>query len=182
MVFCCVASGLASLVFSAATFVMQEPAGEAAPVAAEAAAPAAVESTAPAAAPAAAQAPATTGSADPGSAAAKSAVGGKAGGAKNAQSEPPGWVQFLPLAFIGIMFYMILLRPQQKEQKRRQETLGSLKKSDKVVTTGGIVGTIADLSQDGRFVTLKVDDSTRIRFLRSAIHGLLDDKADSSTG
>lgn len=172
MVFCCVASGLASLVIGVATIVVQEPAGSQA--AAAATAPAA------AAAPADAAAPAAVPAAVP----AKSGVVGEKSAAapKKAQPDPPGWVQFLPLAFIGIMFYMILLRPQQKEQRRRQETLGSLKKSDKVVTTGGIVGTIADLSQDGRFVTLKVDDSTRIRFLRSAIHGLLDDKAESSTG
>lgn len=168
MVFCCVASGLASLVIGVATIVVQEPAGSQAAAAA----------TAPAAAPADAAAPA------PAAVPAKSGVVGEksAVAPKKAQPDPPGWVQFLPLAFIGIMFYMILLRPQQKEQRRRQETLGSLKKSDKVVTTGGIVGTIADLSQDGRFVTLKVDDSTRIRFLRSAIHGLLDDKSESSTG
>lgn len=170
MVFCCAASGLASLVISVATIVMQEPAGAQAAAAAPTA-PAA-EATAPAAATVAAPAAAKSGSAGEQPAA----------GARKVQPDPPGWVQFLPLAFIGIMFYMILLRPQQKEQHRRRETLGSLKKSDKVVTTGGIVGTIADLSQDGRFVTLKVDDSTRIRFLRSAIHGLLDDKAESSAG
>ncbi|MFN7683422.1 MAG: preprotein translocase subunit YajC [Planctomyces sp.] len=170
MVFCCAASGLASLVISVATIVMQEPAGAQAAAAAPTAQ--AAEATAPAAATAAAPA------------AAKSGAAGEqpAAGARKVQPDPPGWGQVLPLAFIGIMFYMILLRPQQKEQRRRQETLGSLKKSDKVVTTGGIVGTIADLSQDGRFVTLKVDDSTRIRFLRSAIHGLLDDKAESSAG
>ncbi|MFN9295863.1 MAG: preprotein translocase subunit YajC [Planctomyces sp.] len=168
--FCCAASGLASLVISVATIVMQEPAGAQAAAAAPTAQ--AAEATAPAAATAAAPAAAKSGSAGEQPAA----------GARKVQPDPPGWVQFLPLAFIGIMFYMILLRPQQKEQRRRQETLGSLKKSDKVVTTGGIVGTIADLSQDGRFVTLKVDDSTRIRFLRSAIHGLLDDKAESSAG
>ncbi|MCE2797259.1 MAG: preprotein translocase subunit YajC [Planctomyces sp.] len=170
MVFCCAASGLASLVISVATIVMQEPAGAQAAAAAPTAQ--AAEATAPAAATVAAPAAAKSGSAGEQPAA----------GARKVQPDPPGWVQFLPLAFIGIMFYMILLRPQQKEQRRRQETLGSLKKSDKVVTTGGIVGTIADLSQDGRFVTLKVDDSTRIRFLRSAIHGLLDDKAESSAG
>ncbi len=170
MVFCCAASGLASLVISVATIVMQEPAGAQAAAAAPTAQ--AAEATAPAAATAAAPAAAKSGSAGEQPAA----------GARKVQPDPPGWVQFLPLAFILIMFYMILLRPQQKEQHRRRETLGSLKKSDKVVTTGGIVGTIADLSQDGRFVTLKVDDSTRIRFLRSAIHGLLDDKAESSAG
>jgi len=168
VVFCSVASGLASLVISVATFAMQEPVAPAVE-GASGAAPAAAEVSAAEPAPSAG-APATS-----------AAAGEKpAAAAKKAQSDPPGWVQFLPLAFIGIMFYMILLRPQQKEQRRRQETLGSLKKSDKVVTTGGIVGTIADLSQDGRFVTLKVDDSTRIRFLRSAIHGLLDDKAEGS--
>jgi preprotein translocase subunit YajC len=170
VVFCCAASGLASLVISVATIVMQEPAGAQAAAAAPTAQ--AAEATAPAAATVAAPAAAKSGSAGEQPAA----------GARKVQPDPPGWVQFLPLAFIGIMFYMILLRPQQKEQHRRRETLGSLKKSDKVVTTGGIVGTIADLSQDGRFVTLKVDDSTRIRFLRSAIHGLLDDKAESSAG
>lgn len=174
MVFCFVASGLASLLFSVATFVVQEPVSSA-PAAAAASAPAAAEVSAAESSAAAAPAAAVP---------AKSAAAGEkpAAAGRKAQSDPPGWVQFLPLAFIGIMFYMILLRPQQKEQRRRQETLGSLKKSDKVVTTGGIVGTIADLSQDGRFVTLKVDDSTRIRFLRSAIHGLLDDKAEASGG
>jgi preprotein translocase subunit YajC len=173
VVFCFVASGLASLLLSAATFVVQEPVSSA--PAAAASVPAAAEVSAAESSAAAAPAAAVP---------AKSAAAGEkpAAAGKKAQSDPPGWVQFLPLAFIGIMFYMILLRPQQKEQRRRQETLGSLKKSDKVVTTGGIVGTIADLSQDGRFVTLKVDDSTRIRFLRSAIHGLLDDKAEASGG
>ena len=98
-----------------------------------------------------------------------------AGGA-NAQ-DPPPWMSFAPILFIGILFYFMLLRPQAREQKRRQELLNALKKNDKVITTGGIVGTVADLSEDGRFVTLKVDDSTRIKFLRSAIHGPLDDKA-----
>ncbi len=91
---------------------------------------------------------------------------------------PPGFVQFLPIMIIGIMFYFILLRPQQKEQQRRKETLQALKKHDKVVTSGGMVGTISDLSSDGRFVTLKVDDNTRIRFLRSSVHGVLEDKTE----
>lgn len=106
------------------------------------------------------------------------AAAGKAP-AKPRPDETPTLTQFLPLIFIAAMFYLILLRPQQREQKRRQETLNALKKNDRVVTTGGIIGTIADLSADNRFVTLKVDDSTRIRFLRSAIHGLLEDKSET---
>ncbi|MEY3173443.1 MAG: hypothetical protein RLZZ436_1357 [Planctomycetota bacterium] len=81
---------------------------------------------------------------------------------------------------MALLFYMLLLRPQQKEQRRRQQLLNQLKKNDRVVTNGGLIGTITDLSGDGRFVTLKVDDSTRIRFLRSAINGPLDEKAEST--
>ncbi len=94
------------------------------------------------------------------------------------QEAAPGFVQFLPLMIIGVMFYFILLRPQQKEQQRRKETLNALKKHDRVVTNGGMVGSVADLSGDGRFVTLKVDDQTKIKFLRSSIHGLLEEKPE----
>ncbi|MFN8709649.1 MAG: preprotein translocase subunit YajC, partial [Planctomyces sp.] len=66
--------------------------------------------------------------------------------------------------------------------RKRQETLARLKKNDKVVTTGGMIGTIVDFSGDGTRVTLKVDDSTRIRFLRSSIQGLLDDKSETESG
>jgi preprotein translocase subunit YajC len=172
VVLCFVVSGLTALVVSAASGLAQEPAAPQEPAAAAAAADTAVST--PALVPAEG-----AGSSSP--AAISAAPAAKAAGsAGKAQPDPPGWVQFLPLAFIGIMFYLILLRPQQREQRRRQDTLSSLKKSDKVVTTGGIVGTIADLSQDGRFVTLKVDDSTRVRFLRSAIHGLLEEKSEGS--
>lgn len=95
------------------------------------------------------------------------------------QEQPPGWFQFIPFGVMAVLFWMLLVRPQQNEQRRRRELMNQLKKNDRVVTNGGLIGTIADLSADGRFVTLKVDDSTRIRFLRSAIHGPLDEKPES---
>lgn len=93
---------------------------------------------------------------------------------------PPQWIQFIPFIAIGLFFYFVLLRPQQAEKRRRQEVLNSLKKNDKVVTTSGIIGTIADISSDGSRVTLKVDDNTRIKFLRSAIQEPLKDSTDSA--
>lgn len=72
-----------------------------------------------------------------------------------------------------VLFYFIIIRPQQREQKQRQEKLNSLKKNDKVVTAGGIVGTISAFSDDGTTVTVKVDDSTRIKFTRDSIRGPL---------
>ena len=110
---------------------------------------------------------------------AKEAVQNAANVAKDAP--PPPWMQFLPFIAIGLFFYFILLRPQQAEQRRRKELLNQLKKNDKVVTTGGMIGTIADISSDGSRVTLKVDDNTRIKFLRSAILEPLKDTPDSST-
>lgn len=100
--------------------------------------------------------------------------------AGRALAEPNPIVQFAPILIIGFFFYFILLRPQQKEQRRRQDFLKSLKKNSRVVTTGGLIGTVVDLSSDERFVTLRVDDTTRVRFLRSAIHGELEEKPDSS--
>ena len=101
--------------------------------------------------------------------------------AKDAKEEPPqAWMQFLPFAAIGLFFYFILLRPQQAEQRRRKELLTALKKNDKVVTTGGMIGTIADISSDGTRITLKVDDNTRIKFLRSAIQEPLKDGSESN--
>lgn len=96
------------------------------------------------------------------------------------QGEPSPFVQFAPILIIGFFFYFILLRPQQKEQKKRQEFLNNLKKNSKVVTTGGMIGTVVEVSSDGRFVTLKVDDSTRLKFLRSAIQQELDEKVEAT--
>ncbi len=112
-------------------------------------------------------------------AAAASAASSPASPGGPAAQTPPGFVQFLPLIAIGLMFYFILLRPQQKQQQQRKQILQALKKHDKVVTNGGMIGTISELSSDGRFVTLKVDDNTRIRFLRSSVHGLLEEKPET---
>ena len=106
--------------------------------------------------------------------------GGAAEAGRVAADAPNPIAQFAPILIIGVFFYFILLRPQQKEQRRRQDFLNNLKKNSKVVTTGGLIGTVVDISSDGRQVTLRVDDTTRIRFLRSAIHGELEDKAEAS--
>lgn len=85
----------------------------------------------------------------------------------------------LPIVAIGIFFYFIMLRPQQKEARKRKQMLAAIKKNDKVVTIGGIIGTIVDLNNDR--VTLKVDDGTRIKFLRSSVQGVYDETADAET-
>ena len=113
-------------------------------------------------------------------------AGGDASNAPAGNVPPPtvaeGFGSMVPMlvAFM-VMFYFIVMRPQQKEQQKRKDLLSELKKNDKVLTIGGIIGTIVDFSNDGARVTLRVDDGTRIKFTRSSIQGTYDEKAEADT-
>jgi preprotein translocase subunit YajC len=98
-------------------------------------------------------------------------MGAPPAGAEGAAGGAAGLVSFFPFIIIIAIFYFLIIRPQNKKQKETQRMLGALKKGDKVVTIGGIHGTIASL--DGTDVIVKVDDNTRIKFLRSAISNVL---------
>lgn len=74
-----------------------------------------------------------------------------------------------PIILMALVFYFLLWRPQKKQQQQRNEMLASLKKGDRVVTTGGILGSISALN--AKTVTLKVSDKVEIEVLRTAIHG-----------
>ncbi len=79
-----------------------------------------------------------------------------------------GWLLWLPLVFIFAIFYFLLILPQQKRQKKWQEMLSNLKPGDKVVTSGGIRGTIIGLREDS--VHLRVPpDNLRLEIARSAV-------------
>ncbi len=81
---------------------------------------------------------------------------------------------FLPLILIFVIFYFLLIRPQSKKAKEHKHMLESLKKGDKVMTTGGILGLIEDI--DGEILTLKVGvkDDVKIRVNRNYIAALRD--------
>jgi len=95
-------------------------------------------------------------------------------GAEGAQGSP-----LQPLIFFGIMIalmYFILIRPQQKQQKRVQEMQSSIKKGDKVITTGGIYGLVENVTD--KTVTLKVAENTKVRFGRQYIASLRGDEEE----
>jgi preprotein translocase subunit YajC len=82
--------------------------------------------------------------------------------------ESPGLFQsLLPFALIFGVFYFLLIAPARKKQKKHQEMLGQIKNGDKVVTNGGIHGTIVGVSDD--VVQVKIADQLRIDVSRSAI-------------
>jgi preprotein translocase subunit YajC len=74
---------------------------------------------------------------------------------------------------IGLIFYFMLIRPQQKQEKKRREMMAQLKKGDAVVTTAGLHGEV--LAVDANTVTLRVDSDVKLTFDRAAIHRLAHD-------
>jgi preprotein translocase subunit YajC len=84
------------------------------------------------------------------------------------QTGSMGWLGFAPLIFIFAIFYFLLIMPQQRRQKKWQQMLGELKTGDKVVTTGGLRGTIVALKDD--YIHLRVPpDNLRIEVSRGSV-------------
>ncbi|MFK7821183.1 MAG: preprotein translocase subunit YajC [Planctomycetaceae bacterium] len=86
---------------------------------------------------------------------------------------------FVPLIAVAVFGYLILFRGQSAEKKKQQSLMDGLKKNDRVMTIGGIIGTVADPSADGDLITIKVDDGTRMKFRKSAISGLYEAPKDA---
>lgn len=76
-------------------------------------------------------------------------------------------ISIIPFAAVILIFYFLIIRPQNKKQKETQNMLSSMRKGDKIVTIGGIHGVIQ--SVDDNTVIVKVDDNTKLKFLKSAI-------------
>lgn len=135
------------------------PAAVAAPAAAEgaeaaAAAPAVVQAPAPAAAPAPAVAPAAAPAAAP---------------ADQPQVKPGGGM-VQTLIFFGVMiliFWLLIIRPQQKQRKKQDEFLGALKPGDKVITSSGFIGRIISIDND--IVNLELAKEVRVKIVKSQV-------------
>ena len=88
-----------------------------------------------------------------------------------AQAQPSsGIMAFLPLVVIMVIFYVLLILPAQRRQKKSAEMVSALKTGDKVITNGGIYGTIVGL--EGEAVQLRIADQVKIKVARSAIAAL----------
>ncbi|NTW54653.1 MAG: preprotein translocase subunit YajC [Chlorobaculum sp.] len=90
---------------------------------------------------------------------------------------PNPLVQFVPLVLIFVVFYFFMIRPQQKKQKEREGLLDNIKRGDKVVTIGGIHGTVAGIETEKKTVLVQVAENVKIKFERSAIANI--DKQES---
>ncbi len=95
---------------------------------------------------------------------------GQSGAAKGSP-----WNTFLvPMLLLFAIFYFVLILPERKKQKARQAQIAALKKGDKVMTSSGMYGSIAQIQDD--VITLQVADGVRLRFSRQAIQNVLQDE------
>ena len=85
----------------------------------------------------------------------------------------------LPLILMFVVFYFLLIRPQQKKMKDHQGMLKNLKRGDQIISNGGLVGKITGLTE--KMVTLEVAEKIRVRVLRSHIAGKQADMDSIST-
>ncbi|MFY7777659.1 MAG: preprotein translocase subunit YajC [Elstera sp.] len=97
--------------------------------------------------------------------------------AQDAAAAAPGGinamlVQFGPLILIFIVFYFLLIRPQQKKAKAHREMLSNVRRGDRIVTSGGIIGTVTKAEGDGE-LQVEIADGVRIRVLRGAVSDVL---------
>jgi preprotein translocase subunit YajC len=90
--------------------------------------------------------------------------------AQTAEAQPQSLTNMLiPLVLMGVVFYFLLIRPQQKQAKEHQKLLTGLKKGDEVVTQGGLIGTVFQV--EDRTVTLDVGAGTKVRVLKANVVG-----------
>ena len=78
-----------------------------------------------------------------------------------------GAAQFLPLIILFAIFYFLIIRPQQKQQKAHRKILESLTKGDKIVTTGGLIAEIVKTEED--FIKIKLNDSVIVKLDRAFV-------------
>lgn len=80
--------------------------------------------------------------------------------------QPQGWTMFVPLILFVVVFYFVVMRPQQKKAKEHAELLRSVKRGDKIITTGGIVATVTNVSD--KHIAIRSADA-KLEITRAAI-------------
>ena len=82
-----------------------------------------------------------------------------------------GLLSLWPIILIFVIFYFLLIRPQQKKQKEHQKMLESIRKGDRVVTSGGIYGTVVGVKEN--VVVLKIADNVKVEIAKSAVSHII---------
>src|ERR1700733_3806471 len=97
--------------------------------------------------------------------------------ASSAQPQQPGWTMVVPVAIMFIALYFVLIRPQSRKAKEHAQLLKTIKPGDKVVTSGGVIGTAVNVKE--RTVSLRSAD-TKLEVLKSAVSEITDRTGESA--
>ena len=84
---------------------------------------------------------------------------------------PPACLQFLPLVAMGVIFWLLIIRPQMRRQKEHQAKVASLKKGDQVVTAGGLIGKV--LKVDDHYVDLELGQGVKVKAVKATIGDII---------
>jgi len=80
-----------------------------------------------------------------------------------AGQEAPGWSSFMPIILMVLLGYFLLFRPMQRQERERQAMVAGLKKKDRVITSGGIIGVVDSIKEGGDEVSLRIDENSPVR-------------------
>lgn len=97
-----------------------------------------------------------------------------AGGEGATESGSPFSSMLIPMALIMVVFYVVMIGPERKQRKKREEMLAAVGKGDKVMTSSGMYATVAAVQDD--VITLQIADGVRVRFSRSSIQTVVGDE------
>lgn len=90
---------------------------------------------------------------------------------EGAPTAAPGFMSFLPLIIIFVVFYLLLIRPQMKRAREHKKMVEALAKGDEIVTNGGLLGRITEVGES--FVTAEVADGVRVKVQKHAVASLV---------
>ena len=90
---------------------------------------------------------------------------------------PPAWLQFLPFVGMILIFWFLIIRPQMKRQKEHQAKIGGLKRGDRVVTAGGLIGKVVAVRDDE--IELELAQGVKVKAVKNTIGDVIGPKASN---
>ena len=94
--------------------------------------------------------------------------------AQSTVQQPSLFASFIPLILIFIIFYFLLIRPQQKKAKQHQILLESIKRGDQILTSGGMIGKVIKADKDE--LTVEISEKVNVKIFRSTVSDVLNKK------
>lgn len=91
--------------------------------------------------------------------------------AGSASAAPPGYLQFLPIIGMVLIFWFLLFRPQMKRQKEHAAKIAGVKRNDQVVTSGGILGKVTKVEDD--YAEVEIAQNVRVRVVKATLTDII---------